>query len=58
MYSPADLPSSNRAAPAKKRSWSALISTSSFLTIARNCPVLRIWASTISSACAQRRRRA
>ena len=52
MYSMAALPSSVRAAPAKKRRLSAPAATSSSAICARGWPVLRYWASTSSSECA------
>jgi hypothetical protein len=50
MYSPADLPSSTRAAPAKKRIWSHIGGTSSSRVSWRGLPVLRDSTSTSSSA--------
>ena len=49
-YSPADRPSSTRAAPAKKRSWSTLGGTSSVLAMASGLPVLRHSAAVSSPA--------
>ncbi len=54
MYSPAALPSSMRAAPAKKRSWSAPTLTSSSAIMDFGWPVLRHSASTSSSQCSSR----
>ena len=50
MYSPADLPSSIRAAPAKNRIWSTIGGISSDIVSARGLPVLRHSTSTSSSA--------
>lgn len=50
MYSPADRPSSSRAAPAKNRIWSTIGAISSVRVRARGFPVLRHSASAISSA--------
>ena len=49
MYSPADRPSSTRAAPAKNRSWSTIGGISSLAVSARGLPVLRHSASRSSS---------
>ncbi len=49
-YSPADRPSSTRAAPAKKRNWSTLGGTSSVAAMASGLPVLRHSASVSSAA--------
>lgn len=46
------LPSRVRAAPAKKRSWSAPTATSSEAIRDRIWPVFRLWSSTSSSLCA------
>jgi hypothetical protein len=50
MYSPALRPSSTRAAPAKNRIWSTEGGISSDLVRATGLPVLRVSASTSSSA--------
>ena len=50
MYSPADLPSSTRAAPAKNRIWSTIGGISSDIVSPRGLPVFSDSASTISSA--------
>lgn len=50
MYSPADLPSNNLAAPAKNRIWSTIGGISSAIVTWLGLPVLRPSAST--SACA------
>src|SRR5665213_4402616 len=50
MYSPAALPSSTRAAPAKKRIWSTIGGSSSDSVSASGFPVFRDSAATISSA--------
>ena len=50
MYSPALRPSSTRAAPAKNLIWSTEGGISSDLVRATGLPVLRVSASTISSA--------
>ncbi len=50
MYSPADLPSSSRAAPAKKRIWSTIGGTSSDMVRANGLPVFSHSAATSSSA--------
>src|SRR5262245_60338544 len=52
MYSPADRPSSNRAAPAKNRIWSTDGTSSSDAVSPRGLPVLRHSASTRSAALA------
>jgi len=39
MYSPADLPSNTRAAPAKKRIWSTIGTISSAITEPKGLPV-------------------
>ena len=50
MYSPADLPSSTRAAPAKKRKWSTVGGISSLAVRPSGLPVSRHSAATNSSA--------
>jgi hypothetical protein len=50
MYSPADRPSSTRAAPAKNRIWSSIGGISSDRVSGTSLPVLRLSASTSSSA--------
>ncbi len=50
MYSPADLPSSTRAAPAKKRIWSHIGGTSSSIVSCFGLPVFCDSISTSSSA--------
>ncbi len=50
MYSPADLPSSTRAAPAKNRIWSTIGGISSDIVRPRGLPVFSDSASTISCA--------
>ena len=50
MYSPADLPSSIRAAPAKKRIWSTAGGISSVMVSPSGLPVLRLSTATNSSA--------
>ena len=52
MYSPAERPSSTRAAPAKKRIWSSMGGISSERVSARGLPVLRPSAAMKSSALA------
>src|ERR1700704_776208 len=52
MYSPADRPSSTRAAPAKKRNWSTIGGISSVAVSSRGLPVLRHSASGSPSALA------
>ncbi|UMG94434.1 hypothetical protein MF408_10875 [Nocardioides sp. TF02-7] len=49
-YSPADLPSSSRAAPAKKRKWSELGGSSSSMVSPNGLPVSRTSTRPISSA--------
>ena len=50
MYSPADLPSSTRAAPAKNRSWSSIGGTSSLAVRACGLPVFSASSRMKSSA--------
>ena len=50
MYSPADRPSSTRAAPAKKRIWSTIGGISSDMVSASGLPVFSLSAATSSSA--------
>jgi hypothetical protein len=50
MYSPADLPSSTRAAPAKNRIWSHIGGTSSDVVSSFGLPVFCVSTSTSSSA--------
>ena len=50
MYSPAERPSSTRAAPAKKRIWSTIGGISSEAVSARGLPVFSTSAATNSSA--------
>ena len=50
MYSPADLPSRTRAAPAKNRSWSTIGGTSSDAVSACGLPVFSASRRTNSSA--------
>ena len=50
MYSPADRPSSSRAAPAKKRIWSTIGGISSDMVRANGLPVFSHSAATSSSA--------
>ena len=50
MYSPADLPSRTRAAPAKNRIWSTIGGISSAMVTWLGLPVLRPSAATSSSA--------
>ena len=50
MYSPADRPSSTRAAPAKNRSWSTIGGSSSLMVSATGLPVLRHSAAASSAA--------
>ncbi len=50
MYSPADLPSSRRAAPAKNRKWSELGGSSSDAVSPSGLPVSLLSTRTISSA--------
>ena len=50
MYSPADLPSRCRAAPAKKRIWSTIGGISSDNVTATGLPVLALSTATSSSA--------
>src|SRR5690606_12905777 len=52
MYSPAEVPARMRAAPAKKRKWSALGGSSSERVAAIGLPVSLTSIATISSACA------
>ena len=52
MYSPADLPSSTRAAPAKNRIWSTIGPISSLCVSATGLPVFCVSAATRSSALA------
>jgi len=51
MYSPADLPSSTRHAPAKNRIWSTIGGISSAIVTWLGFPVLRPSASTSACAC-------
>ena len=52
MYSPAALPSSTRAAPAKNRSWSTIGGISSLAVSALILPVFSDSSAISSSACA------
>ena len=52
MYSPAERPSSTRAAPAKKRIWSIIGGISSAIVTAIGLPVFCDSSATSSSACA------
>ncbi len=52
MYSPADLPSSTRAAPAKKRNWSTMGPTSSLRVSATGLPVFSLSSAASSSPAA------